>query len=141
MAEFTEVALQEVAPLQNVIFTETPIPCTRGYVLHRAGSGVFDLRSSGGQCRARYKVSFGANIAIPEDGTVAPISIAINLRGEALGSATAIVTPAAVEEFFNVYVSVFVEVPSCCCATVSVENTSDQAINVQNANLIIERVA
>ena len=141
MAEFTEVSLQEVASLQNVIFTETPFPCNRGYVLHRAGSGVFDLRGSGAQCRARYKVSFGANIAIPEGGTVGPISIALSLGGEALGSATAIVTPAAVEEFFNVYVSVFIEVPACCCASVSVKNTSGQSINVQNANLIIERVA
>lgn len=141
MAEFTEVSLQEVASLQNVIFTETPFPCNRGYVLHRAGSGVFGLRGSGTQCRARYKVSFGANIAIPEGGTVGPISIALSLGGEALGSATAIVTPAAVEEFFNVYVSVFIEVPACCCASVSVKNTSGQSINVQNANLIIERVA
>ncbi len=141
MAEFTEVALQEVASLQNVIFTETPIPCNRGYVLHRTGSGVFDLRGSGTQCRARYKVSFGGNIAIPTGGTVGPISIALSVQGEALGSATAIVTPAAVEEFFNVYVSVFIEVPSCCCVSVSVKNISDQEISVQNANLIVERVA
>lgn len=141
MAEFTEVALQEVESLQNVIFTENPIPCNRGYVIHRAGSGVFTLRGSGGQCRARYRVSFGGNIAIPTGGTVEEISIAISLQGEALGSATAIVTPAAVEDFFNVYVSVFVDVPACCCVSVAVRNTSAQAINVQNANLTIERVA
>jgi hypothetical protein len=45
------------------------------------------------------------------------------------------------EEFFNVFTAVFVEVPRGCCLTVAVENTSADAINVQNANLIVERVA
>lgn len=141
MAEFTEITLQEVASLQNVIFTENPVPCNRGYVLHRAGAGTFTLRGVSNQCRARYRVSFGANIAIPTGGTVGPISIALAVDGEALGSATAIETPAAVEEFSNVYVSVIVDVPTYCCVSISVKNVSDQAINVQNANLIVERIA
>ena len=141
MAEFTEIALQEVASQQNVVFTENPVPCNRGYVLHRAGSGVFTLRGVANQCRARYRMSFGSNIAIPTGGTVGPASIALAIDGEALGSATAIETPAAVEEFSNVYVSAIIDVPGCCCVSISVKNTSDQAINVQNANLIIERIA
>lgn len=140
MAEYTNVPLQVVEEGQNVIFSETPVRCSRGYVLHREGSGIFTLRGITNQCRARYKVSFGANIAIPTGGTVGEISIAISIDGEPLGSATAIETPAAVEEFSNVFVAVYVEVPCGCCLTVAVENTSDQAINVQNANLIIERV-
>lgn len=138
MAEYTAVALQTVAAGQNVLFFETSVCCTRGNVQHREGSGVFRLRGSQG--RARYRVSFGANIAVPTGGTVEAISLALALEGEPLASATAIVTPAAVEEFFNVYVSVFVDVPCGCCTTVSVENISTQAINVQNANLIVERV-
>ena len=138
LAEYTGILLQTVAEGQNVLFTETPVPCCRGNVQHREGSGIFRLRGS--QCRARYKVSFGANIAVPTGGTVEAISLALALEGDPLASATAIVTPAAVEEFFNVYVSVFVDVPCGCCTTVSVENTSTQAINVQNANLIVERV-
>lgn len=141
MAEYTAIALQEVEAGQNVVFTETPVRCNRGFVLHREGSGVFTLRGITNQCRARYKVSFGANIAIPTGGTVGEISIALAIEGEALGSATAIETPAAVEEFSNVFTAVFVEVPRGCCLTVAVRNTSDDAINVQNANLIIERVA
>ena len=141
MAEYTSIALQEVAAGQNVLFTETPVRCNRGFVLHREGSGVFTLRGITNQCRARYKVSFGANIAVPEGGTVGPISIAIAIEGEPLASATAIETPAAVEEFSNVFTAVYVEVPGGCCISVSVENTSEDAINVQNANLIIERVA
>jgi hypothetical protein len=86
-------------------------------------------------------VWFGANIAVPTGGTVGEISIALSIDGEELGASTAIVTPAAVEEFFNVSVAAYIPVERGCCVTVAVENTSDQAINVQNANLIIERIA
>lgn len=141
MAEYTNIASQTVAAGQNVVFTETPVGCTRGYIVHREGSGVFTLRGITNQCRARYKVSFGGNIAIPTGGTVEAISIALALEGEPLGSATAIVTPAAVENFFNVFAAVYVEVPRGCCVSVAAENTSAQAIDVQNANMIIERVA
>jgi hypothetical protein len=50
-------------------------------------------------------------------------------------------TPAAVEEFSNVASAVYLDVPAGCCITVAVKNTSEQDIDVQNANLIIERVA
>jgi hypothetical protein len=86
-------------------------------------------------------VSFGGNIAIPTGGTVEAISIALAIDGEGLASSTLIVTPAAVEEYFNVFGAMFVDVPKGCCLTVSVRNVSEQSILVQNANLIIERVA
>lgn len=140
MAEYTAIALQTVAAGQNVLFTETPV---RGNdcINHREGSGIVTLRGITNQCKARYKVSFGANIAVPTGGTVGEISIAIAIEGEPLASATAIETPAAVEEFSNIFVAVFIEVPRGCCMTVSVENTTATPINVQNANLIVERVA
>lgn len=139
MAEYTAILLQTVAEGQNVLFTETPVPCCRGNVQHREGSGVFRLRGPQ-QGRARYRVSFGGNIAIPAGGTVGEISLAISVDGEPLASATAIVTPAAVDELWNVYTSVLVEAGCGCCATIAVENTSGQAIDVQNANIIIDRV-
>ena len=141
MPEFTNVNVQTVAAGQNVVFTETPVGCNKGYVVHREGSGVVTLRGITNQCYARYKVSFGGNIAIPTGGTVAPISIAIALEGEPLGSATAIVTPAAAGDYFNVFAAVYVAVPRGCCVSMAVENTSTEAINVQNANMIVERVA
>ena len=140
MAEFTNTMLQTVAAGQNVVFTETPV-CGGECILHREGAGVVTLKGMTNQCRALYKVSFGGNIQIPAGGTVGEISIALAVEGEPLASATAIVTPAAVEEFANVYVSVLVEAPRGCCVSVAVENTSEEAIEVQNANLIVERVA
>ena len=138
--EITAVALQEVAENQNVLFTDTVI-CGSPSIVHRGGSGLVTLRGLTNQCRAQYKVSFGGNIAIPTGGTVEEISIALTIDGEPLGSTLMIETPAAVEEFSNVFSAVYIAVPRGCCVTVGVRNTSAQAINVQNANLIVERVA
>ena len=138
--EITAVALQEVAENQNVLFTDTVI-CGGPSIVHRGGSGLVTLRGLTNQCRAQYKVSFGGNIAIPTGGTVEEISLALTIDGEPLGSATMIETPAAVEEFSNVFSAVYIAVPRGCCLTVGVRNTSAQAINVQNANLIVERIA
>ena len=52
-----------------------------------------------------------------------------------------IVTPAAVEQYFNVKSSVFIDIPRGCCSQISVTNTSTQPILVQNGNLIITREA
>lgn len=139
MAEFTGVFVQQVAAGQNVLFNETPV-CGSNCIVHREGSGIVTLRGQTNQCRARYKVSFGGNIAIPTGGTVGPISVAISLDGEALGSATATVTPAAVGDEFNVFAAALVSVPRGCCVTVSVRNINTQTIEVQNSNLIVERI-
>lgn len=140
MAEFTANAVQTVAAGQNVLLTETPV-CGSNSIQHREGSGIVTLRGITNQCRARYRVSFGANIAIPTGGTVAPISLAIAISGEPLASATMIQTPAAVEQYANVFAAVFIEAPRGCCLTIAVENTSTQAIALRNSNLIVERVA
>lgn len=133
-------ALQEVSSGANVYFTDqvTSGSCS---VIHRDDSGLVTLRGLTCQCRARFRVSFGGNIAVPSTGTVGAISLAIAIDGEAVRSTTMTVTPAAVSEFFNVSSSIFIDVPKGCCITVSVQNISDAAIEVQNANLIVERVA
>ena len=133
-------ALQTVAANQNVYFTDE---VTNGncVIMHRDDSGLVSLRGITNQCRARYKVSFGGNIAIPTGGTVEAITMAIAIEGEPMGATTMTVTPAAVGDFWNVFSAVFIDVPRGCCTTISVKNTSAQAIEVQNANLIVERVA
>lgn len=140
MAEFTAIALTEVAEGQNILFTETPICSTKG-IIHREGSGIVRVSGNGSQGRARYLVSFSGNIQIPTGGTVGEISVAISIDGEPLASTEMIVTPTVVEAFFNVSAQAYIDVPCGCCATIAVENTSDQAIEVQNANLIVVRVA
>lgn len=133
-------ALQTVPANQNVYFTDTVV-CGSCSIAHRDDSGLVTLRGLTNQCRARFRVSFGGNIALPADGTVGPISLAIAIDGEAVRATTMTVTPAAVGEFFNVYASVFVDVPRGCCVTVSVRNITTDDVDVQNVNLIVERVA
>lgn len=151
MAEFTNNPIQLVQPGQNVLLNTT-IGCNKGYVLHRNESGVVILRGIvNNPCGsfARYQVTFNANIAVPEDGTVGPISVSLALDGEPILTSRAIVTPAAVDEYFNVTSTAIITVPKGCCLTVAVENTSEgataadpaTAINVQNANLVVERIA
>ena len=140
MAEYTNAYVQSVAPNANVVFTEEPVS-GKGCIVHREGSGLITLRGMTNQCRALFRVTFGGNIAIPTGGTVGEISIAISIDGEPVPSATATVTPAAVANFFNVFSSVFIEVPKGCCVTVSVRNINTQAIEVENANIIVERAA
>ena len=133
-------ALQTVPANQNVYFTDTVV-CGNCSITHRDDSGLVTLRGLTNQCRARFRISFGSNIALSTGGTVGPISLAIAIDGEPVRATTMTVTPAAVGEFFNVYASVFVDVPLGCCVTVSVRNITAADIDVQNANLIIERVA
>lgn len=140
MAEYVANAVQTVAANQNVIFTDTPINgnCS---VIHREGSGLVTARGLTTQCRARFRAIFGANIGIPTGGTVGAISLAIAVNGEPIAATTMTITPAAVETFSNVNSTVYIDVPAGCCSQISIRNISDQQILVQNANLIVERVA
>lgn len=140
MAEFTANAVQEVAVNQNVLFTDEAV-CGNNSIFHRDGSGLVFLKGLTNQCRALFKVSFGANIAIPTGGTVGEISVALSINGESIPESNMIFTPAAVDTYGNVSRTTLICVPANCCSQVSVKNTSTQAINVQNANLIVERIA
>lgn len=147
MAEYSANAVQTVNPGETIIFTESPVPCTRGLVRHRDDTGNFLLSgyvpNNGCCCRrsnsANYLVDFGANIAIPTGGTVGQISVAITLDGATLPASTMIVTPAAVEQYFNVSRAINAQIWRGCCETIAVRNTSDQPILVQNANIILSR--
>ena len=144
--EFSNNAVQTVNPGESVVFTASPVPCNRGLVRHRNDSGNFLLRgnvrrNACGCCAesAQYLVDFGANIAIPTGGTVGSISLALTLDGATLPTTQMTVTPAAVEEFWNVSDATILGVWRGCCQTLTVRNISDQPILVQNANVIFSR--
>lgn len=144
--EFSNNNSQVVNPGESVVFTASPVPCNRGLVRHRNDSGNFLLRgnvrrNACGCCAesAQYLVDFGANIAIPTGGTVGSISLALTLDGATLPTTQMTVTPAAVEEFWNVSDATILGVWRGCCQTLTVRNISDQPILVQNANIIFSR--
>lgn len=140
MAEFVTVATQEVAQNGNVVFANTAVKPSN-CIKHREGSGIITLRGLTNQCRARYFVDFSANIAVPAGGTVEEISLAIAISGEPVLSSQMRSTPAAVSQYNNVSAGVYVDVPAGCCVNIAVKNTSTQAIDVANANIVVTREA
>ena len=150
MAEFIQSQTpQNVAFGQNLLLADS-IRCPNGYVVHRNGSGILTLRGITPNCFARYEVTFNGNIAIPTGGTVAAIAVALAIDGEALQSSRAIVTPAAVEQYFNVTSTAIITVPKGCCYTVALENVNagvgteivdEQTISVADGNITVSRIA
>ena len=139
--EITANAVQLVTANNNVIFTDTVVSGNPS-IVHTEGSGLVKLRGlTSCQCRARFKVFFSGNIAVPTTGTAGVISVAIAIDGEAVGPTTMTITPADTNEFGNVSTSAYIDVPAGCCSTVGIKNISTQTISVTNANLIVERVA
>lgn len=148
----SKIEVQLVQP-NNPITFNTIIGCNKGYVIHRNGSGIVTLRgivNNPSCCFAKYECDVTCNIALPEGATVGPIAIALALDGEPLLSSKAIVTPAAVDNYFNVTSPATIIVPRGCCFNLSCENVSESAdpnttpapaINVQNVSFRINRVA
>lgn len=148
-AEYLANAVQEIALNAPAIFTAS-IPCRRGYIYHEDETGIFILRGITNQCFATYQVTFNGNIAIPEGGTAGPIAVAITVNGEPRLTSKAVFTPAAAEEFGNVTSTAIIRVPRGCCFSLSVESvpattdptaTPAPVIEMQNANLVINRIA
>ena len=149
-AEYLANAVQNVSLNAPVQFTAS-IPCTKGYVYHEDGTGIFTLRGITSNCFARYQVTYNGNIAVPTGGALTPIALAITVNGEPRATSEAIFTPAAVDEFGNVTSTAIITVPKGCCFSISVRyvdaTTNDTAtdptptIEVQNSNLVIDRIA
>lgn len=150
MAEYLANDVQLVALNAPVIFTAS-IPCNRGYVYHEDETGIFILRGCTNNCFARYQVTFNGNIAIPTGGAITPIAVALSVNGEARPTSTAIFTPTVVNQYGNVTSTAIVTVPKGCCFNLAVRYvdatvadaavTPTPAIEVQNANLTITRIA
>ena len=153
MAEYLYNEVQSVALNSPLIF-DNSIPCGKSYIYHENETGIFILRGIVNNptcCFARYQVTFNGNIAIPEGGAVTPIALAISVNGEPRVTSKAIYTPAAVDEYGNVTSTAIITVPKGCCFSLSVRyvdatvddpaTTPTPSVNVQNANLVINRIA
>ncbi len=148
--EYLSNQVQEVSLNSPVFFTDS-IPCNNGCVFHEDGTGIFILRGVTNNCFARYQVTYNGNIAVPEEGDLTPIAVAISVLGEERPTSRAIFTPQAVDEFGNVTSTAIITVPKGCCFSIAVRyvdaTTADPAvvptptINVANSNLVITRIA
>ena len=139
MIELINTDIVTVPVGQEVPFDETVVKsgCAE---YHRNGASVIRLINPG-----RYLVTFSANIAVPTGETVGEVSLGILADGGILTGSIMRATPAAVEEYFNVYTQHYIDVPKCCgnvgTANVAVENTGDIPVLVDNANITVVRVA
>ena len=139
--EYSYPLLQSVDVDENILFLNGNRCCKKGLIMHNDSSGVFRVKGVANSCKTIYKVHFNANIAIATGGTE-PISVALTQNGEVLRNAVATVTPVAIGDFWNVSLETFIELPCGCCDTITVRNISDTtAIDVINANIVIDRVA
>lgn len=145
--------IEYIADPQTLLIGETvefeaSTPPKSSCVYHEDNTGVFILKGITDQCFATYQVTFHGNIAVPTGQAVTPIAVAISVSGSPKLSSRAVVTPAAVEEYFNVTSTTIIRVPKGCCFNVSVVPVSPTdgiqtapSTLVQDGNLIIERVA
>lgn len=154
-AEYLANAVQTVALNAPIIFTAS-IPCNRGWVYHDDETGIFILRgivNNPSCCFATYQVTFNGNIAVPTGATVPDggIAVAITVNGEPRLTSKAIFVPAeAGDNYGNVTSTAIIKVPRGCCFSISVDAipasldptvTPASQIAVQNANLVINRIA
>lgn len=151
-AEYSASVSQIVSPNQPVIFQDAPVPCKRGLVYYREGSGIFRLASPSlirngntrrcccqGSPVADYVVSFNGRVQIPTGGTAGTISMGISIDGEVDPASIMSITPSAIEEPGMFGMQVVVSVPWICrCGSLSVRNIGTADVEVLNGVITIE---
>lgn len=129
MARFVTESLQTVQVMRPIALNSS-MWTHRGYLFHQDGSGIITLRGIVNNPYANYTVyavSFDGNIALAEGATVGPIAISLAQNGQEILSSRAVVTPAAVGDFFHVVASDYILVPRGLGFDISVINSSVSA--------------
>lgn len=151
MASYVTTTDALVALNGTIPFDSVSIPCNKGNVIPLA-PGILNLKGNTSNRFARYEVTLQGNIQIPTGGAVTPIAVGITVNGVVVPDSVAIVTPAAVGDYWHVNTTTSVTVPCGCCVTVSgtyVDGTEDDpattptpSIQVRHkASLDVDRIA
>jgi len=130
----TNTASQELAPGQSLIFNNV--------ILHTGCSECFRNNSGSvtlGRKNAIYEISFDSNIGSTTAATPAQLDVMLN--NTPLSETTMISTTAAVGDLNHV--GAHTGVQTCCCGPeyITVTNTGDTTITVEDPSLFIKRVA
>lgn len=143
MARYVTTADALVALNGTIPFNVVSIPCNTGNVVPIV-EGILNLKGNTPNKFARYEVTLQGNVQIPTGGAVTPIAIGIALNGAVIPESVAIVTPAAVEDYWHINTTVTITVPCGCCLTVSgvyVDGTEDDAATIPTPSIQIRRGA
>lgn len=127
----------------TIPFNSVSIPCNKNNVVPIV-PGILNLKGNTSNRFARYEINLQGNIQIPEGGAVTPIALGITLNGAVIPDSIAIVTPAAVGEYWHVNTTAFVTVPSGCCVTISgayVDGTEDDPATTPTPSIQVRREA
>ncbi len=133
------VATQTVAVNQNVLFPTDRVrtrscQCgNRGWLAHDLGSGLFTLTKGG-----IYEVQYNANVTSATAGTA---SLDLEINGEIIGGTRSIYTVATANALGNLSGNTLIRVPCGASYTISLGNNSALALTVQDANIIIKKLA
>ena len=143
MASYVTTAYNLVVLNGTIPFDSVSIPCNKGNVVPLV-PGVLNLNGNTSNRFARYEITLQGNIEIPTGGAVTPIALGITLNGVVIPESIAIVTPAAVENYWHVNTSAFITVPCGCCVTVSgayVDGTEDDPATTPTPSIQVKREA
>ena len=151
MARYITGSDANVALNGTIPFDIVSVPCNKGCVVPLA-TGTVTLKGGNTNGFARYAVDLQGNASIPTGGAVTPIALGIAVNGAIIPESVAIVTPAAVEDYWHINTEQTITVPSGCCASVSAvyaDGTEDDpavtptpSITVRrNASITVERIA
>ena len=143
MASYVTTTDALVALNGTIPFDSVSIPCNKGNVIPLA-PGILNLKGNTSNRFARYEVKLQGNIQIPTGGAVTPIALGITVNGAIIPDSVAIVTPAAVGEYWHVNTSAFITVPCGCCVTVSgtyMDGTEDDAATTPTPSIQIRHEA
>lgn len=132
------VAPAVVSAGSNVLFptdsvrTKSSTGCC-GWLAHDLGSGIFTLTKPG-----IYEISYNANITSIDAGQA---SLVLEQNGEAIGGTQSIYTVATASALGNVSATTLVKVPCGASYTITLTNNSTLALNVQDASIVITKLA
>lgn len=143
MPRYLTSADQNVTLNGTFPFDVVSIPCNNGNVIPLT-TGVLSLRGRTSNKFARYLVTVQGNVAIPTGGAVTPLAVGITINGIVIPESVAIVTPAAVGDYWHVNTSIPITVPSGCCVSVSaayVDATEDDASTTPTPSIMVRRRA
>ena len=134
MIILSNTASQELAPGQSLTFNLK--------ILHTGKCECFRENSGAvmfAQRNAIYEIDFGANIGADVAAGVAQLNVMLN--GAPLTETTMLSTTTAVGDLNKV--SCHTAVKTCCCGqeTVTVVNTGETTVTVENPSLFIKRIA
>lgn len=143
MARYVTTTDALVALNNTIPFNSVSIPCNTGSVVPIV-EGVLNLKGNTPNRFARYEVTLQGNVAIPTGGAVTPIAVGIAVNGAVAPESIAIVTPAAVGDYWHINTSIIVTVPCGCCLTVSgvyVDGTEDDPATTPTPSIQVRREA